>query len=70
MLSSLPLSSSSEDVLDEELELLIWRWWEGTYMYMYMKREREEGEERRKRKSERESKAKLIKTEIKKTAKN
>jgi hypothetical protein len=34
MLSSLPLSSSSEDVLDEELELLTGR--EGTY-----KRERE-----------------------------
>ena len=48
MLSSLPLSSSSEDVLDEELELLTWRWWEGTYMYMYMyihvqKRERRVG---------------------------
>ena len=57
MLSSLPLSSSSEDVLDDELELLTGRWWEGTYMY---KREREEGggekEEEREREREREEK--------------
>ena len=53
MLSSLPLSSSSEDVLDEELELLIWRWWEGTYMYMYKREGEKRGEERR-RERERE----------------
>ena len=59
MLSSLPLSSSSEDVLDEELELLIWRWLEGTYMYMY-KREREKrGEERKSEKERREGEEKI-----------
>ena len=58
MLSSLPLSSSSEDVLDEELELLTWRWWEGTYMYMYMYMyiHVQKREKRRKRESEREIK--------------